>query len=769
MKQNIYHLDFETYSDVDIKDVGAFRYAEDPSTEILILAIARNDEPPVVWDALKYKTNETNNIEAVDLLIEAVFDSLDGGAPIYAHNVYFEHAIFQSVLQRQFNIPRPQITQWRCTQAMCRLAGIPESLDKAGDFLNLDLTKDDDGKRLIRKFSCPRKPTKKNPSSRILPQDDPVDFQRFVDYCVQDVETERELHKTLTAFEMKGETLNTFHLDLAMNSRGLPLNVPALEHASKLLEEYEGDAAEQFREIVGLNHTQRDKVHAWAKARGYTADNLQADTVAKFLANPGNASKECVDALTLRAKVSFAATKKIPKMMEVVCEDGHAKGQFTVFGATRTHRWSGRDLQPQNMKRSTPLTAATFPYIRGMSLEDVGTYLGPVQSVLAQSIRHFMGNGQPLLQADYSAVEACGNPWLCGDEKTCQEFREGKPKYAMMASTIFNVPVDQVMAEHKAQKGKKRFIGKQTVLGCGYQMWWPTFRATCASYNFVPPPDMVDEFRARWPGMWQEALAMTGNPEPWTMEEMEWPKYPFMRCDNQYTRKNGQRVFQRRRLFAHAFDEVGRGKIEDPKAPTEAEFVRMTFDDLAFRAVRAWRDEHPVIVQAWRNIDKAAKDAIRNPGQVFEGTPKIKFQVTKKPGFPALVMFLPGGHKLVYPKAFIKEPEKDALGGEQKSSICFWGIPPTKSVWGWCYTHGGKLLGNATQATCGKIMGFGAYNAWHKKNYLPYMLVHDEAITPKGEGQSVEELMRLLCELPPWADGFPLQADGNEIPFYMKT
>ena len=762
-KKNIYHLDFETYSAAPIRDVGAFKYAEDPSTEILILAIARNDEPPLVWHA------NTAAMAAIDVLSDAVSE----GAPIYAHNAYFENAICQNVLQRQFNIPRPQVTQWRCTQAMCRLSAIPESLEAAGDFLNLDLTKDDEGKRLIRKFTCSRKPTKRDPRTRIMPQEDPIDFENFVNYCIRDVETERELHRTLATFEMTGETLNTFHLDLAMNSRGLPLNVPALNHAERLLLEYEGDAAEQFRELVGLNHTQRDKVQAWAKARGYPANDLQADTVAKFLANPGNAAPDCVKALTLRAKVSFAATKKIPKMLDVVCEDGHAKGQFTVFGAIRSHRWTGRDLQPQNMKRSTGLTAAAFPYIQGMSLDDVETYIGPVQSVFAQSIRHFVGNGEPLLQADYSAVEACGNPWLCGDEKTCQEFREGKPKYAMMASTIFSVSVDQVLTEHKAGHGEKRFIGKQTVLGCGYQMGWSKFRGTCSSYGFQPPADMVDDFRARWPGLWQEALALTANPEPWTMQEMEWPKFPFMRCDNQYTRKKGQRIFQRRRLFAHAFDEVGRGKIDDPKNPTDAEFVRLAFDDLAFRAVRAWRDEHPVIVQAWRNIDKAAKDAIRNPGKMFEGTPRIKFQMTKKPGFPALVMFLPGGHKLVYPRPQLKwdgpEDQEPDYDDSFNTSIRFWGIPPGKSVWGWCHTYGGKLLENATQCICGKVMGFGAYNAWKKGGYLPYMLVHDEGIAPKLEGQTLTGFIDLLCELPKWAEGFPLQADGNEIPFYMKT
>ena len=178
----MYHLDYETYSPADIS-LGAYKYAEHPETEILICAIAKGDEAPVVWRADQGMTPQFKAI------VEAI-SSPD--AVIYAHNSQFEAAITVHLWESTFDCAAPNLRQWRCTAAMARRAAIPSSLAQCAEFLRLSVGKDTEGKRLIKKFSLPQRPTKRQPKIRLLPQDDPEDFEKFVAYCVQDVVVERE-------------------------------------------------------------------------------------------------------------------------------------------------------------------------------------------------------------------------------------------------------------------------------------------------------------------------------------------------------------------------------------------------------------------------------------------------------------------------------------------------------------------------------------------------------------------------------------------------
>ena len=202
----IYHLDFETFSKADLSSFGAFRYAEDLSTEILLCAIAREDEAPALWSPV----GQPLKPKALELL-KAM--SEDPDAVIYAHNAQFEWAICKHLWEDTFGLPCPKLESFRCTAAMARRAAIPSSLEDCAKFLGLTQQKDKQGKDLIKLFSIPQKPTKKQPLERITPKDDPQAFHEFGRYCVQDVIVEREVHKKLAAFELKGETLEAFQFD----------------------------------------------------------------------------------------------------------------------------------------------------------------------------------------------------------------------------------------------------------------------------------------------------------------------------------------------------------------------------------------------------------------------------------------------------------------------------------------------------------------------------------------------------------------------------
>ena len=707
---DIYFLDFETYSEADLKAVGAFKYAEHPSTELLVMAIAKNDGPVEVW------SDVNGGVEAISMLQEAIAYC----GQIYAHNAQFEHAICRELLHDTFGIEPPTLDQWRCTAAMCRLAAIPSSLAGAGEFLDIETPKDKEGMRLIQKFSVPRRPTKHDPRTRIMPADDLEDFALFVDYCRQDVRAERALHHKLAAdFPLKGWALESFQLDLSMNDRGFPVNLKALGHANTLMTEYLTMKVPEFRAQVandgeiltlpitkqrkapkdvditdGFNPTQGELFKVWLVNEEWTPPDLTAPTVSEKLANPGDLTERGQAALRTFSLISSAAVKKIPAMLNMASEDGYVRGALMVFGAERTHRWTGRGVQPQNFARpKIKFTALGYDMLcRGCSLQEIEDICGDFFDVLVSVIRHFIqpheGN---CLQADYSSIEARVAPWLVDEQATLDLFERGEPVYEIMAQKIFGGRVEDITSD-------QRFIGKQAVLGCTYNMGAAKFRGTCEGYGFSPSQEMVEEFKSR-----------------------------------------------------------RKGKMESQEA-----WVDAAYDDLAQRAVMAWREANPITTASWKLLDAAAKNVINAPGSTQQ-VGKLLVQFKKVGGFWALVILLPSGHKLIYPRARI-EPD-----GKYGPEIEFWGIiPMTGGRWGWCRTHGGKLFENCSQATAGDVMRHGMKCA-DDAGYEAFMLVHDEILTLQdGLCQTHEELCDLLCQKADWMDGLPLAAEGGTLPYYKK-
>lgn len=821
---DFFEIDFETYSEADLNSFGAYRYAADESTEILIMSISKNGNKPVSWSCIDPTSSllDYGEGQAVNLLQEAI----ETEAPIYAHNAQFEAAICKYLLFKTFGIQPPKLTQWRCTAAMARRAAIPSSLEGCGEFLEIKKAKDSAGSRLIKQFSCPRKPTRNDPRTRIFPTDAPEDFGRFIDYCERDVEAEGEIKNRLKAFELKCAILESFQFDLAMNDRGVPVNVPALIKVNALINEYTERLTRQFMEVTGLTPGQRSKCLEWFRERGYPFEDLQAAQVDTMLENgrngwelrfveyeraleaeawfdaqgrpagkerkawmktnarrlperlmapkmqPVEMTEEAFKMLEVRSKVSYAAVKKVPTMLGAACPDGYVRGSLLWAGAERSHRWAGRIIQPQNFRRPTIKgTELAYKMIcEGADIDTIEMLFGDFLEVVASMIRHFIHwPGGNLNQGDFSSVEARGAAWLCGCKRKLQMFERDEPIYETQAANIFGVSVSTVIAAHEAGDSEMRFIGKQAELGCTYNMGRPKFRGTCEGFKYQPSQKMVEEFKPRYFKILNRAKILCSSPTPFEKREI---KFPSINCAQFRNLTRGGKFAGRGfTIWAYRKDGTKRAVV-DIDNPTPAEWLDLCYDDLSDRAVTAWRNDNPEIVSAWKTLDTAAKDAIRNPGTIFKATDKISFGVTNAPGFRALVLKLPSGHTLIYPRAKLAwkgEPgEPVDWNDDYNTEIQFWGKIPMKGVWGWCSTYGGKLLENATQAICGDFMANGAVVA-ARNGYETFMLVHDELIGPQHPGQDHKTLCRHLCTLPAWAQGMPLAADGNTIPFYKKT
>lgn len=479
------HLDYETYSPLDLTEVGVFRYAEDPEAEILMAAVASETEGPFLLVNPKWESVRPSDPRAASLVQRALHDKSE----MWAHNAQFEFAITRA-LSLQLGFFPPETEQWRCTALLCRRAGFPAKLEKACEMLGLPQQKDARGKALIRKFSMPDSKTGK----RTLPTDDPEGFREFGEYCLQDVRAEMALHKALKAFAPTGDLLRAFTWDLKVNARGFKVDVPALRNAQEIIESIEAESGAEFLRMTGVAHTQREKARQWFIAHGLDLPDMRAATLAAV--DLGKAPVEAGNALSLYSTMQFAAVKKVRTMLNCVCADGRVRGGLQFHGAS-TGRWSGRLVQPQNFakpkKHHRKYTAGFFASLQmGFDRTALETLYGDCYGLISSSIRHFISG--PLFDADYSAIEARIWAWLAGQEDLLEEFRGEGKFYEWIASMMFGVPKDSIGEESYERQG-----GKVGGLGCGYQMGAKSLKTFAATIGVElteeQSVDIVKRFR----------------------------------------------------------------------------------------------------------------------------------------------------------------------------------------------------------------------------------------------------------------------------------
>lgn len=490
-----FHCDYETASKRDLKTSGAFRYAEDESTRILMFGIAKGDGQVRMWRFDEPESPES--LAAVTLFKEAI----DGGFLIYAHNALFEIAISMYRLKIDVGIDPPSLDQWRCTQALCRRSAVPPSLEMAANFLKLDSRKDAIGSKLIQVFSnqltevtLTLEKEKVKSTSPIL---EPVilwdwtttvagktitvraAWELFIGYCKTDVMVEREIHKALSKFELKGEQLQGFLFDLHMNVRGVPVDIPTLKKADAMIVAYKKKLAKRFHDQTGFGPKQNARVLEWAKARGYGADNLQSGTVEEELAKPEGMTPECRQALRDRSMLAFAAVDKVSAMLRWVCSDGRIRGAFTWYGAQKTGRWTSQGPQFQNMKKPPKWMKLIMAEIYkdladGFDMDSLESFYGNPYQLLACTARYFVREeGRKVFDVDFAQVEARILPALIGCQRIVDKFIRGEDIYMDVAQKL----------------NTTRDMGKVISLLCQFGGGWKAVK--------IPLKDKITEKEAR--------------------------------------------------------------------------------------------------------------------------------------------------------------------------------------------------------------------------------------------------------------------------------
>lgn len=454
------YIDFESRSQANIWDTGAYRYAEDPTTEILCLAWAIDDGP--VQGAI-HGQELTLAIPRLNQLIKA-------GAEFHAHNAFFERCIWKFCLTPRYGALPIPITQWRCTAAKVSAHALPRRLEHAALALGCPHQKDMEGSKLMRTLCT---------TTGII---DPAKLQRLLLYCKRDVETERDIDKRLD--DLSPAEQRVWFLDQYINDTGIRIDVDAVQKAANIIETETKILNEELFQLSGgtINAgTQTAAIKKYLESKGVKLPNLTKATVKQAVTEAGG---HTLRILQLRQQLSLTSNAKYTSLLAAVSKDGRIRDTLVYHGAS-TGRWSGKLVQIQNLVKATMPSDNINVAIRVLQETPSGfSCLCEPLPTLSSCIRGMFipSENCEMFITDFAAIEARVVLWLAQDHGvelfTKQDADPQAPDiYVHMARAIHNNPL-------LTKKDKKaRQLGKQTVLGCGYGMGPVKFQETCEKYE----------------------------------------------------------------------------------------------------------------------------------------------------------------------------------------------------------------------------------------------------------------------------------------------
>lgn len=451
-------IDLETFSSISIQKAGAQRYVASDDFEILLFAYSLDGEPVQIIDL-------ASGEEIPEWLRIAL---INPNYTKHAYNAPFEFAC----LSKCFGQLYP--AQWRCTMMHGLYCGYTAGLDATGKALGLpaDKQKLRTGKDLIRYFCIPCKPTKSNGGrTRNYPRHDPEKWNLFKEYCCQDVVTEMEIERRLSAFPVPEFVQKQWETDLRINMRGVAVDIPFVDGALVMGEQVKTEMINEAEAITSLdNPNSVSQLKEWLnKETGEEINSLSKDIVKKLLDRDDN-SADVQRMLQIRQELGKTSTKKYDAIKNCVCPDNRVRGLLQFYGANRTGRWAGRLVQVQNLPRTytEPLELAR-ELVTDRRTDTVRCLYGSVSDTLSQLIRtaFIASPGNVLVDADFSAIEARVISWLAGEEWRLQVFRTHGKIYEASASQMFGVPIELI------KKGNPEYAlrakGKVAELALGYQ------------------------------------------------------------------------------------------------------------------------------------------------------------------------------------------------------------------------------------------------------------------------------------------------------------
>lgn len=482
-------IDLETYSSVPITNAGSYKYIQSTDFEILLFAYSVDGGPVEIVDFAQGEL-------LPDWLYHAV---LSDDYIKHAYNAAFEWY----ALSRFYGHLLP-IEQWRDTMLHGLYCGFTAGLDATGKALGLPAEKQklSIGKALIRYFCVPCAPTQTNGNrTRNYPKHDPDKWNLFKTYCIGDVTTEMEIDRRLSAFPVPDAVEKQWQIDILMNARGVAVDMGMVRGALEIDAASRDALVKEAVSITGLqNPNSVSQLAAWLQeTTDVSVTDLRKDTVAAML-DSQMVSGDAERMLSIRRELGKTSTKKYNAIENAVCKDGRVRGLLQFYGANRTGRWAGRLVQVQNLPR-TYIGLGQLPLardaVRNKESDKLKVLFGSVPDTLSQLIRtsFIASNGNKLVDADFSAIEARVISWLAGEQWRLEVFRTHGKIYEASASQMFGVPIEKI------KKGNPEYAlrqkGKVAELALGYQGSSGALIAMGAMKMGIPEEDLP-EIVSRW-------------------------------------------------------------------------------------------------------------------------------------------------------------------------------------------------------------------------------------------------------------------------------
>ena len=458
-------LDFETYSEVKLKEAGTRKYFMHPSYKPLCLAY----KP---FDPVTLKCGETK-------LWEPSLNppNLGGYDYYWAFNSSFDYqANYFSSLA--FNLPI-DINKWKDVQVVMAKYSLPQDLETAAEVLQTPIQKHHDGPLVISR--CCKK------NSRQPTQDD---FNRLYAYCAQDVDATFEVYKAAPGQAIDEEEWTLWRETFMMNWRGLPIDFEAVDAIQSSIESYQAVVKEMLPQVTNgriRTPNQHAKIKQFLHDHGVMVENTTKDTIEELVSRDDQEPflpENCRTLLDIRQACGASSVAKFKKLQDM--RVGQRVHDFIRYGATNTLRWAGAGFQVHSLPKAS-VEDPDGLINRFISMDHIDNPIKSAKALCRAVIQ--APPGQLIYQNDFSSIEYLLLIWITNMDKELRLFKEGKSAYIDMAAYLFNKDYDEI--DKHAIDNLEYFLGKQVILGCGYQMGSKKFRQTCDKYGVTIAPRLA--------------------------------------------------------------------------------------------------------------------------------------------------------------------------------------------------------------------------------------------------------------------------------------
>ena len=783
-------LDLETYSDIDINKAGVYRYVDSPEFKILLLAYAVDGGEVQLIDLTR---GERIPKEIIDALSNPAITK-------WAYNASFERVALSAFL----GMPTGTYLDpagWKCSMVWAATLGLPMGLAKVGEVLALDKQKMSEGRDLIRKFCIPNKKT----GERLMPEEAPDDWETFRSYNIRDVETEMGIQRRISAFPCSEELWQEYWIDQRINDRGVEVDLTLAKSAVEMSGVLSQDLTERMRDLTGLeNPNSTAQLDLWLREHGVDMDSLGKKEVAAVIDETEDPLIK--EVLQLRLQSAKSSVKKYETMLRATCTDGRARGMFQFYGAMRTGRFAGRVLQLQNLPQNhIDNIALVRELARRGELESLEMMFDSVPDILSQLIRtaFVAKEGSRFIVADFSAIEARVIAWLAGEEWRMQAFAEGKDIYCASASAMFGVPV----VKHGIN-GELRQKGKVAELACGYGGSVGALKAFGADKMGLTEDEMqsiVNNWRASSPRIvqlwWDVDRAIKQTLEEGTTHRTHGLMFSLQKGILFIRLPSG-------RSLAYVKPRLIDGKITYEGVSSNKGWARLESYGPKFVENCLAEGTQVLTDRGWIEIQNVTtKDAL------WDGEQWVSHEGLINKGIQEVInidgALMTPDHKVLTQEGWenaakceglkryeAKLPNSDRVRGVEREEIGDRRNNPIIQIRSWLDRRysvhetglkqqvydlknagpnhrftikteaGPMIVHNCVQGISRDLL----LNAMKKvgPDARICMHIHDELVIEAGDELTLDEVCKRMAEIPEWAEGLLLRADGYETKFYLK-